>query len=186
MPEKKKVKLMARFLWTAISCCLLFATLALTADAQKREHLTPEEIEIIRDTQDLDKRTEVFVKAINRRLTAINGGVEIVAAKKVKKDNADWGALPTGTKPQLIYDIADIMEEAMDNIDLVYTRDEKNPLIAKALKTLSESALQLQTALKPFEKTNSGEADAAKQALDKAEQILKAQAEFSAARKPVS
>ena len=34
----------------------------------RRDHLTPAEVDLVRDTQAIDKRTDVFIKAADRRL----------------------------------------------------------------------------------------------------------------------
>ena len=84
---------------------LLIGGLSFSASAQKRDHLTEAEIEIIRDTQELDLRTKVFVKAAERRFIALGVLTESKPAKK-EKDNSDWGEPPTGTRAVLLADIA--------------------------------------------------------------------------------
>src|SRR5713226_7196057 len=101
--------------------------LAGSAAAQKRDHLTDQESELVRDNQELDKRTEVFIKAIDRRFAIINGTIVPSTPKKTKKDEPDWGAPPKGTRAELLGDIAGILDEAITNIDDVSRRDAKNP-----------------------------------------------------------
>ena len=45
--------------------------------AQNREHLTYEEIELVRDIQDVEFRMKIFAKAIERRLLVIEGVVKL-------------------------------------------------------------------------------------------------------------
>ena len=57
-----------------IRLCLQFLALIfamsvfhLAASAQSRDHLTPQEVELVQESQVLDQRTEVFIKAIERQ-----------------------------------------------------------------------------------------------------------------------
>jgi hypothetical protein len=149
-----------------------------SAAFQAREHLTPEEIELIKDAQILDKRIEVFIKAADRRMLVLTG-TPVPTSKQSKKESKDseaWGALPTGTRAELIGDIAGIFEEATINIDDVNARDEKNPLIPKALRNLSAAASRIVEQLKPAESqaTNEAELSSLNQLAENADEILQA------------
>jgi len=159
----------------------LIGGLSFSASAQKRDHLTEAEIEIIRDTQELDLRTKVFVKAAERRFVALGVLAELKPAKK-EKDNSDWGAPPTGTRAELLGDIAKILEEAMNNLDNVWSREPKNPLIPKALKILSEAAtrFQSQAASLDSKAASEQEREAVFQIKRDLENILQAQKDYSA------
>ncbi|HEV2883959.1 MAG TPA: hypothetical protein VGW36_03820 [Pyrinomonadaceae bacterium] len=135
------------FLMLAAAALLLFSCSG-AARSQAREHLTPEEVELIQDAQILDKRIDVFIKAADRRVLALNTG-SAADAKQVKKDSEKWGPLPTGTRSELVGDVARILDEAITNIDDVSMRDEKNPLIAKSLRKLAAAATRLVEQLKP-------------------------------------
>jgi len=113
--------------------------IAVSASTQTREHLTDQETELVRFNQELDKRIDVFIKAMDRRFAIINGTAQPVA-KKLMKDEPEWGDLPKGTHPELLGDIAGILDEAITNIDDVSRRDEKNPLISRALRKLTTAA----------------------------------------------
>src|ERR1044072_3228132 len=91
---------------------LLFAQ---TVNAQ-RDHLTPQEVDLVKEAQILDKRIEVFVKAADRRLMVLTG-TQSANAKQLKKDSELWGELPTGSHADLLGDIAGILDEAITNID---------------------------------------------------------------------
>jgi hypothetical protein len=110
-----------------------------SAAAQTRDHLTDQETDLVRFYQELDKRIEVFTKAIDRRFAIINGTAQPVS-KKLVKDEPDWGDTPKGTRAELLGDIAGILDEAITNIDDVSHRDEKNPLISRSLRKLTASA----------------------------------------------
>ena len=119
-----------------VAISLLSAT---SASAQARDHLTDAETDLVRFYQELDKRTEVFIKAADRRFAIINGAPQ-PAAKKLVKDEPEWGDPPKGTRAELLGDIAGILDEAITNIDNVSSRDAKNPLLSRALRKLSTAA----------------------------------------------
>ena len=148
-----------------------------TKAQQVREHLTPEEIELIKDAQLLDKRIDVFIKAADRRMLVLSGsGSATTTAKQMKKDSETWGELPKGSRAELIGDIARIFDEAITNIDDVSSRDEKNPLIPKSLRKLAAAASRIVELLKPVEaqaKTDE-ELSSFDQLTENAESILQA------------
>jgi hypothetical protein len=117
---------------------------------QAREHLTPQEIDLVKDTQILDKRIDVFIKAADRRVLALNGP-DPTSAKQLKKDSESWGELPSGTRAELIGDIARIFDEAITNIDDVSSHDQNNPLIPKAVRNLAAAASRIVEQLRPAE-----------------------------------
>ncbi len=134
------------------SLTLTLILCSVAAAFQTREHLTPAEIDLVKDAQVLDKRIDVFIKAADRRMLALgSGGGEAVSAKQMKKDAEIWGDLPQGTRAELIGDIAGIFDEAITNIDDVSLRDENNPLIPKALRKLAAAASRIVEQLKPAE-----------------------------------
>src|SRR5882672_9976446 len=116
-----------------------FLLFTVTALAQTRDHLTDPETELVRNNQELDKRIEVFIKAIDRRFAVING-TALPSTKKLVKDEPEWGEAPKGTRAELLSDIAGILDEAITNIDDVSRRDEKNPLISRSLRKLTAAA----------------------------------------------
>ena len=123
--------------------------LAQRATAQTRDHLTPQEVDLVKEAQILDKRIEVFIKAADRRVMVLNGGAA-ANAKQLKKDAERWGELPTGSRAELVSDIARIFDEAITNIDDVSARDERNPLIAKSLRKLAQAVNAIMEQLKPL------------------------------------
>jgi hypothetical protein len=140
-----------------------------------REHLTEQEVELVKEAQILDKRIGVFIKAADRRIQVITG-IETTAPKQLKKDSEAWGPLPTGTRAELVGDIARIFDEAITNIDDVSARDEKNPLVAVALRNLAAAATRIVGQLKPLEEQAKGDAEASSfdQLIENAESILQA------------
>ena len=150
---------------------------------QARDHLTPQEIQLVRDTQILDKRIDVFIKAADRRMLLLNSaGPDVATTKQLKKDSETWGELPTGSRAELIGDIARIFDEAITNIDDVSLRDEKNPLIPKALRKLAAAASRIVEQLKPAEAEAKGDAELSSfdQLVENAEAILQAASKLPA------
>ncbi|HJP91242.1 MAG TPA: hypothetical protein VJ875_04755 [Pyrinomonadaceae bacterium] len=128
--------------------------------AQTRDHLTPQEVDLVKEAQVLDKRIDVFIKAAERRLMVINGSAA-ANAKQLKKDSETWGELPTGSRAELVSDIAGILDEAITNIDDVSGRDERNPLIAKSLRKLAQSVNTIMAQLKPLSANAKSDAEVA-------------------------
>ena len=122
-----------------LALCAGILLLAGSASAQTRDHLTDQETDLVRFYRELDKRIEVFMKAIDRRFAVINGMAQ-PSSKKLMKDEPDWGDLPKGSRTELLGDIAGILDEAITNIDDVSRRDEKNPMISRSLRKLTAAA----------------------------------------------
>jgi len=138
-------------------CTLLVGS---SAVSQKRDHLTQQEVDLVKEAQALDKRIDVFIKAAERRLLVINGS-SAANAKQLKKDSERWGELPTGSRAELVSDIARIFDEAITNIDDVSARDERNPLISKSLRKLALSVNTIMAQLKPFSAQAKSDAEVA-------------------------
>lgn len=144
---------------TTLSLLLLlgFATSAVKA---QRDHLTPQEVDLVKEAQILDKRIEVFIKAADRRLMVVTG-TATANAKQLKKDAELWGELPTGSRAELVGDVARILDEAITNIDDVSSRDERNPLIPKALRRLAQAVNNIMKQLEPLRDQIKGDAEIA-------------------------
>ena len=127
-------RLIARGVIVALSLLL-----AISATGQQRDHLTDAETDLVRFYQEIDKRTDVFIKAADRRFAIINGAAQ-PATKKLMKDEPEWGDPPKGNRTELLGDIAGILDEAISNIDNVASRDAKNPLLSRSLRKLSTAA----------------------------------------------
>src|SRR6266508_328056 len=114
---------------------------------QAREHLTPQEIDLVKDTQILDKRIDVFIKAVDRRVLVLNG-TATSSAKQLKKDSESWGEVPSGTRAPLIGYIARIFYDALTHLDHVSAPDQNNTLIPKAVRNLAAAAYRIVQQLK--------------------------------------
>lgn len=81
----------------------------------QRDYFTPEEVEIIRDAQQIDRRVDALVRMIDRRFAALNVNVNAPTYKEVK--GVEWGQPPTGSRLDLLIDIKRILQKAVDDID---------------------------------------------------------------------
>ena len=158
--------------FTILFCAALFFPSEMSA--QRRDHLSEMESELVREAQEIDLRAAVFVKAIDRRFIALNG--DISQSKKIEKDSAKWGELPKGTRVQLLIDIEKILQEAIDNIDNLAQRDTKSDLLPRAVHVLADaSARFLPEFRSQLEKPNTEiEKGAILGAIDSCNQIIEA------------
>jgi hypothetical protein len=158
-------------------CALLVcgcATTRAATQAAHRDHLTPAEVELVRDTQVLDKRTAVFIKAAERRLLLITDP-QAAQSKQVQKDKELWGDLPKGTRAELYSDLAGIFDEAITNIDDVATRDEHSPLLPTALRKLGAAATRFLGQLSPLrDSANDTEREQLERAVAELQEIIDA------------
>ncbi|HEX8708930.1 MAG TPA: hypothetical protein VF723_11855 [Pyrinomonadaceae bacterium] len=161
----------------ALSLLALLCTFsALALPAPKRDHLTELEAERVREAQILDKRMEVFIRAAERRLLVLTDP-RAASNKQVQKEMEKWGELPQGTRAELLTDLSSILDEAITNIDDVAARNEKNPLLSKALRKLADAATRFQvqlSAMRAQAREGSAEREAIEQALAHAAEIIEA------------
>jgi len=143
----------------ALALAVCAVTIAQAATPQ-RDHLTPQEVDLVKEAQVLDKRIDVFIRAAERRLMVINNS-SAANAKQLKKESERWGELPTGSRAELVGDIARIFDEAITNIDDVSARDERNPLIAKSLRKLATAVNTILGQLKPLSTEAKSDAEVA-------------------------
>lgn len=145
-----------------------------SATLNQREHLTEREVDLIRDNQELDRRTEVFIKAAERRLMVLTnpGAAE---SKQAKKEAKEMGELPAGNRADLLSDIAQILDEASTNIDDVGARKSGGADARKALRILSGAANRFLPALTSMRGAAEGaEREALEQAIENCQTIIEA------------
>ena len=97
--------------------------------------MTDAEIEIVRDSQEIDLRIDVLTKMIDRRFAVLNN-----EPSPIKKNSETWGDAPKGTRTELLSDINKLLMKAIDDIDMVAERkafDAK--MFPKAVKNLAAS-----------------------------------------------
>jgi hypothetical protein len=142
------------------------------AQTEKRDHLTEQEADLIREYQEIDKRIEIFIKAAERRLLVLANP----NATQKKKEEETWGPLPKGTKLELLQDYKRILEEAEEKLDDWYNRGGKDNLLPKALNKFKDAGgkhvAQLR-ALAP-QMTEKREQRALAEAIEEAETVTKA------------
>ena len=106
----------------ATTIIALSALLAGNAVAQRRDYMTDEEIELVRENQDIDKRIDVLTKMIDRRFSVM--GMDVGGWKPTEKEQAVWGAMRTGTRSELLLDVRQLLQKAIDDIDDVAMHNE--------------------------------------------------------------
>jgi len=142
------------------------------------DYLNEQEVDRIREAQEIELRTQVFIFIANRRLKIITGELK----QQTKKEEELWGPLPKGTTTELLDGYRRAIAELMEKIDDTYQRNPKVEGFKKALKRIADGTdLQLKTlaALKGTLKeddalrTLAGAIEVAKTANDGAKEALK-------------
>lgn len=132
-------------LFAFVAAAFVLSFLASSADAQRRDFVNDQEAELIREHQEIDRRIEVLVKFIDRRLAAAG-----IAGHqwKPEKDSELWGEEPNGTRLDLLYDTKRILQKAVDDIDDIASREgaaiegneKSGKLFPKAVRNLAAAA----------------------------------------------
>ena len=174
-----------------LTLVLLNSARSATPSFPSRDYLTPQEVDLVKDAQVLDKRIDVFIKAAERRFQVLGVQITTIATtkqsqKQAQKEAELWGDLPKGTRVELITDIAGILDAAIENIDDVALRDEKNPLVPKALRRLADAATHFQAQLEPMREQTKDNPErlAIEQALQNVQEILEAAGKLPPAPAP--
>ena len=155
---------------TLISLTILF--IGAQAQKEKRDHLTEQEADLVRDNQEIDKRIEIFIKAAERRLLLLANP----DATQKKKEEETWGPLPKGTKLELLEDYKHILEEGEEKLDDWFGRGGKDNLLPKALNKFKEAATRHISQLRALasQLTDKREQRALAEAIEEAETVTKA------------
>lgn len=143
----------------------------LSVQAQKRDHLTEQEVDLVREAQEIDLRIQVFIKAADRRLLVLT----TPNATQKPKEEEVWGPLPKGTRLELLNDYKRILEEAEEKLDDAYERGASNPKIPKALSKFKEGVTKHIAQLRAFasQVTEPKEQRALAEAIEEAETVTK-------------
>jgi hypothetical protein len=128
-----------------IFALIILGVLVGSVNAQRRDYMTEAEIEIVRNNQEVDLRIAALTRMIDRRFAVL--GIT-TGGSKPKRSDDDWGAEPTGTRPELFTDIRQLLEKAIDDIDNLAarmpekTKEEKKGVnvFNKAVRDLAASA----------------------------------------------
>ncbi|HMF57719.1 MAG TPA: hypothetical protein VK619_15355 [Pyrinomonadaceae bacterium] len=165
----------------AASITLLVIILFCVAPARSfqpgRDHLTDQEADLVRDAQALDMRMDIFIKAADRRVLQITNPNSLTP-KQQQQETERFGEL-TGTRLDLLSDLAGILDEAITNIDDAASHTanaNRAKLLPKALHKLAEASKRFITELQPLrEQVQGQEREALEQALENAESIVQAE-----------
>ena len=177
------------------SFALIFATLLVVPRfaAAKTEYLTEDEIDLIRDAQELSERVPIYLKLAEKRLAFLGliekseqeRQKELKAKEKAQKDakrvpkvgetkaNAkntaleDMTYLADFTRSELLRGYTEAVDEVMSNIDDAYNRRLE---VRNSLEDLEKFTRETATALAKFEPKNNGEQIALSEAIDKAKE----------------
>ncbi len=134
-----------RFAFLFILTAILAVSAPDSVNAQKRDYMTEAEVEIVRNNQEIDTRIAVLTRMIDRRFLAM--GIDTAGPKLPKRSDDDWGPEPKGTKPELLTDIRQLLEKAIDDVDSLPGRlpermknQKGEDIFGKAVRSLVASA----------------------------------------------
>ncbi|MFN2501110.1 MAG: hypothetical protein ABR530_03750 [Pyrinomonadaceae bacterium] len=112
---------MKNSIFIGLVALIFFVGLTSAVHAQ-RDYFTPEEVELIREAQQIDARVSVLTRAIDRRLAHLKIGASTL--KVLSKEAEKWGELPAASREQYLRDIKLILQKAIDDIDSLAERPE--------------------------------------------------------------
>ena len=129
----------------ATIAALFLYSFAVPTNAQRRDFVNDQEADLIREYQEIDRRVEVLMMFIDRRLAA--AGIPGNQWKQPKNPEL-WGDDPAGTRVDLLYDTKRILQKAVDDIDDIASREgaaiegneKSGKLFPKAVRNLSAAA----------------------------------------------
>lgn len=131
------------------SVFLLFAIVSIftsLTSGQRRDFVSDEEAELIREHQEIDMRIDVITKFIDRRLAA--AGIAGHNWSPPKKESEKWGAEPKGTKTEILSDVRRLLQKSIDDVDDIASRTSTSiegnevggKLFPKAVRNLAAAA----------------------------------------------
>ena len=176
----------------SLSLLLVYSIAASTQAAPKKEYFTEDELDLIRDAQELNIRVPTYLKLAERRLVFL--GIMERSQEQIDKErkekekrakqdkkkptfdsraNADKAAvddmsyLEDFTPTELLRGYTQAIDESMTNIDDAYSRkqDVRDPI--EDLVKFTQTTIPL---LQKYMPKNSGERSALQDAIDKANQ----------------
>ena len=132
-------------LLASVAVLFVLYSYVVPASAQRRDFVNDQEADLIREYQEIDRRVEVLMMFIDRRLAA--AGIPGNQWKQ-PKDPDLWGEDPKGTRVDLLYDTKRILQKAVDDIDDIASREgaaiegneKSGKLFPKAVRNLSAAA----------------------------------------------
>jgi len=171
---------------------LLAAALATpTLAAQKPEYFTEDELDLIRDAQELSARVPAYFKLAERRLVFL--GIMERTPEQIEKERKerekrakeqrkstdtratankapvdDTAYLDTFTPPELLRGYIQALDEVTDNIDNAY---ENRLDVRDSLEDLAKFVRETLPLLEKFQPRNTGERAALEAAVERAKQV---------------
>ena len=139
------------------------------------DYLTEEEDNHVREAQQIDQRTRVFIKIADRRLAALTGEQpppdEKNASKKGEDEKRQWGVLPKLSRAELLQQYARAVEELIAKLEDAHERNPKSSAIPKALTELRDATDRQLQRLHSLEASMKDDAEsrALRQAISQAE-----------------
>ncbi len=118
------------FLFVMAAICLVVCSAAISA--QRRDFMTEQEVELIRDAQDIDDRVEAITRMIDRRFFVLS--VNVNGWKDAAKISDALGELPKGSRAELFNDIKRLLQKAVDDIDNLAANPSAAPIRDKGDK----------------------------------------------------
>jgi hypothetical protein len=112
----QKLSISAPAFATVLCLVGLYILVSPSQAVAQRDYFTNEEVDMIRDAQQIDMRMDLLIRIIDRRFAA--AGIEAGGTKVPAKDDVKWGAL-FGTRGDMMFDIKRILQKAIDDIDNV-------------------------------------------------------------------
>ena len=132
-------------MFATIAALVVLCALQTAVNAQRRDFVSDQEADLIREYQEVDRRIDVLMKFVDRRLAAAG-----IAGHNwtPPKDPELWGEEPKGTRLELLYDAKRILQKAVDDIDDIASREtsaiegneKSGKLFPKAVRNLSSAA----------------------------------------------
>lgn len=172
-----------------VTAFLFISGFSTPAASQRRDYMNEEEIELVRDNQDIDLRIDVLVKMIDRRFTLL--GIDVGGWKEREKDSEKWGAPPQGTRLELAADIRHLLVKAVDDLDVIAQRNSEalkqnkteGKLFPKAVRSLETAARRYARPLADAADASATEYERGQflNTLDLCEQIIEAAGRLEAA-----
>lgn len=137
---------MKYFSRSTLLALISISVLVSTAAAQRRDFVTEQEGELIREAQEIDLRIEALTKFIDRRLAAAN--IAGHTWTPPRKNSELWGPEPTGSRSELLSDIKRLLQKSIDDIDDIASRTSTaiegnevgGKLFPKAVRNLAAAA----------------------------------------------
>lgn len=175
----------AFFLLTIVS---VFVSIA---EGQRRDFVSDEEAELIREHQEIDMRIEVITKFIDRRLAA--AGIPGHTWSAPSKNSEKWGAEPKGNRTELLSDVRRLLQKSIDDVDDIASRstaaiegnETGGKLFPKAVRNLAAAATRYRPILAAelSKSPNQTERGLLQQSIEFCDQIIEAAANLPAETK---